>query len=346
MNQVAPDTIAVVDPPQRYAVVLNARARGWTGSVHEAVQRFVPRRDLFLTEDFRQAQTMVQKVLDRDYDAIFTGGGDGTVVYLINAIEEQIQAGKIAREDAPPVGVLRLGTGNAIATYLGAGPIIEDLEALHAGTPLQVRRVSMVRDGESRFPFAGFGWDADILNDYHNFKDAVQGSTLEKLATGLGGYGVSIATRTMPKAILRGSHQVKFTNLGPRALALDEYGQVIEERGEGEVLYEGPIKITSPSTIPFWGFNIRMFPYTSLRPGMFELRYYTGSIGRVLVNLRGFWKGRMPPQTLGDWLVTKVRVEIEDGTMSYQVAGDAAGYRDDVVWEIAEHPAYLAIPFR
>lgn len=340
------ETIRVVEAPQRYAVILNARAKGWTGAVHEAVQRFVPNRDLFLTDDFRQAKKTVQRVLDADYDVIFTGGGDGTVVYLINAIEEHIKDGRIRREDAPPVGVLRLGTGNAIASYVGAGPIIEDLRVIHAGAPLKIHEINLIEDGKHRFPFGGFGWDADILNDYDRFKAAVRDTALEGFATGLGGYVFSIATRTIPRAVARGARTAVFKNLGETGYELDEEGQIIREFGPGEVLYRGPIKITSSATIPFWGFKIRMFPYCNLRPGFFELRYYRGSIARVVSNLPGFWRGEMAPHVLGDWLVSKVSIEIEDGTMSYQVAGDAAGYRDSVVWSIAEHGTALAVPLR
>lgn len=340
------EAVRVVSAPRRYAVLLNARAKGWTGEIHEAVQRFVPTRDLFLTDDFRQAQKTVQKVLTDDYEVIFTGGGDGTIVYLINALEEQIRAGTISRDDAPLIGVLRLGTGNAVASYLGAGPIIEDLQTLYAGAPLLVRNINLVSDGEHRFPFAGFGWDADILNDYDDFKDAVRDTALESFATGLGGYALSIGTRTIPKALKKGAFTATFTNLGDRALELDEDGQIVSERGEGELLYRGPVKITSPASIPFWGFNIRMFPYCNLRPGFFELRYYSGSIPRVLSDLRGFWKGKIAPSRLGDWLVKKVRVEIEDGPTSYQVAGDAAGRREEVVWELDEYGAELAVPLR
>ncbi len=342
----AVDAIRGAEPPEKYAVLLNARARGWTGEIHEAVQRFVPSPDLFLTDDFRQAHTTVQRILDADYDVVFTGGGDGTIVYLINAIEQQIRQGEIDRTEAPPVGVLRLGTGNAIATYLGSGPIVEDLEALHAGAPLRIREIELIEDGENRFPFGGFGWDADMLNDYHRFKKKVTGTVFEHLATGLHGYAVSTAFRTAPRAILRGSTQVTLTNRGPVALELDEHGQVIRECGPGDVLYRGPIKITSPATIPYWGFGVRMFPYCNLRSGFFELRYYTGTIPRVLSRLPSFWRGDMPASDLGDWLVSEVQVEIEDGEMSYQVAGDAAGYRDEVVWRLADHRVPLAVPLR
>lgn len=339
-------SLTVMPAPGRYGVLLNARAKGWTGEVHEAVQRFVPRQDLYLTEDFRQARQAVQRVLAADYDVIFTGGGDGTVVYLINAVEQAIQAGELKRDEAPPVGVLRLGTGNAVASYVGAGPIIDDLRLLHAGAPLQVRSVNMVEDGEHRFPFAGFGWDADILNDYDRFKAAVRDTAMEGFATGLGGYAFSIGTRTIPRAVLRGARVAKFTNLGDVAYKLDEYGQIVAEYGPGEVLFRGPIKIASPASIPNWGFNIRMFPYANLRPGFFELRCYSGSISRILMDLPGFWRGAIAPALLGDWLVQKVQVDIQDGAMSYQVAGDAAGYRDQVVWSLAEHGARLAVPLR
>ncbi len=339
-------TVDVVDAPQRYAVLLNARARGWTGEVHEAVQRFVPSRDLFLTDDFRQAETTVKKCLERDYDVIFTGGGDGTIVYLINAIESAIEQGLIDRADAPPVGVLRLGTGNAIATYVDADPIVEDLQRIHAGAPLKIHHINLIDDGQDRFPFAGFGWDAHILNDYDRFKDKARGTVLEKPATGAAGYAMSVSSMTIPAALLRGDRIVTFINRGPTALELDEHGQVIDQRGPGDILYRGRVKITSPATIPFWGFGIRMFPYCNLRPGFFELRWYKGSIPRVLRDLPGFWRGRVEPTLLGDWLVSQVEVQIDDEPMAYQVAGDAAGYRQGVTWSLAEHGAHLAVPLK
>ncbi|MBA2663449.1 MAG: acylglycerol kinase family protein [Bradymonadaceae bacterium] len=343
---VDPQRIHVIPAPRRYAVLLNARAKAWTGEIHQAVQRFVPAADLFLTDDFRQAQQTVEKILGAGYDAVFTGGGDGTVVYLINALEKRIQSGKLRREDAPPIGVLRLGTGNAIATYVGAGPIIEDLRTLHAGSPLKVHQVSLVGDGEHRFPFAGFGWDADILNDYDYVKNQVRDTAWENYVTGLGGYAVSLASRTIPKAARRSGSQIVITNLGEVGYRLDEHGQIVREFAPGEVAYDGPSKICSSATIPFWGFKIRMFPYANLRPGFFELRTYKGNISSLLASLPSFWKGDVKPEQLSDFLFTKARVDVLHRPTSYQVAGDAAGLRDSVTWSIAEHPAYLAVPLQ
>ncbi|MFU8802611.1 MAG: diacylglycerol/lipid kinase family protein [Bradymonadaceae bacterium] len=341
-----PDRIRVVEPPQRYAVLLNARAKAWTGEIHQAVGRFVTPKDLFLTDSFAQAQKTIDKVLSQGYDAVFAGGGDGTIVYLINAIEKRVQSGQLKRKDAPIVGVLRLGTGNAVAAYVGAGPIIEDLRTLSAGAPLKVHNVNMIEDGEHRFPFAGFGWDADILNDYDDFKDAVRDTMWENYATGLGGYAASIASRTIPKAIRSGTFRVAITNLGERAYRLNEHGHIVREFARDEVIFEGAIKICGVASIPYWGFKIRMFPYCNLRPGFFELRTYKGSIGHILTHFPDFWKGDMPPEDLSDFLVSRVHVELLDKEAPYQVAGDAEGPRKEVEWAIAEHPAQLAVPLQ
>ncbi len=344
---VDPRRIHVIPPPKRFAVLLNARAKAWTGEIHQAVARFVPPEDLYLTDDFRQAEQTVDKILNSGlYDAIFTGGGDGTIIYLVNAIEKRIQAGKIKRENAPPVGVLRLGTGNAIATYVGAGPIIEDLRALSAGSPLKISCVQLVDDGEHRTPFTGIGWDADILNDYDNLKKRVRETPWENYVTGLGGYALSIGTRTIPKAVRRGGSHIVITNLGEVAYHLNEHGEIIREIAPGEVAYDGPAKICSAASIPYWGFKIRMFPYANLRPGYFEVRTYRGNVSTLLSDLPGFWKGDIAPSKLNDFLFTKVRVDVLDRPTSYQVSGDAAGMRSTITWSIAENPAYLAVPLQ
>lgn len=340
------DRIRVVAHPGRYAVLLNAKAKAWTGEVHQAVGRFVPPRDLFLTDTFAQAQKTIDKILSQGYDAVFAGGGDGTIVYLINTIEKRIQSGQLQRESAPVVGVLRLGTGNAIATYVGAGPIIEDLRTLSAGAPLKVHSVNMIEDGENRFPFSGFGWDAAIVNDYDDFKDAVRDTALENYATGLGGYLASVGTRTIPKALIAGSARIAITNLGETAYRLNEHGHIVGEYGPNEVIFEGAIKICSVASIPYWGFKIRMFPYCNLRPGFFELRTYSGGIAHILTHFPSFWKGDMPPEDLRDFLVSRVHLEVLDKPLSYQVSGDAAGYRSEVEWAMAEHPARLAVPLQ
>lgn len=335
---------SVVRTPGRYAVLLNARAKGWRGSVHQAVQRYVPNEDLFLTDSFHQAKRTVERLVLSDYDVIFTGGGDGTIVYLINQIEQAIREGRIAREDAPPVGVLRLGTGNAIATYLGCDDIIEDLRALRHGAALSVHEVNMLEGPEGLFPFAGLGWDADILNDYEAVKNLVRDTAIESYATGLGGYAASIMLRTIPNAITQPQRIIKIYNLGDVAKKIDYYGRVLEEFGEGELLYEGPAVICSASSIPYWGFQVRMFPRADHDPQFFQLRAYFGSVRDVLTKMRDFWRGKIAEDSIVDLLVQRVRVEVEGDPVPYQVSGDTAGLERSIEWALAPHPARLAVP--
>lgn len=338
----------VIHKPGRYAVLLNARAKRWTGALHEAVSRWVPAKDLFLTDDFRQAAKTVERIIaSRDYEVIFTGGGDGTIVYLVNAIEKQIAEGKLAREEAPPIGVLRMGTGNAIATYLECRDVVEDLRAIGGGSPIVVHDVHMVRTAEGLVPFAGFGWDATILNDYDSFKESVRETAIENVATGLGGYAASVVTRSIPGALGSTRKHARITAGGHAVRILPKTGEVVDEYFDGDVIYEGVVDQLAASTIPYWGFNIRMFPHCHARPGYFELRAYHGGIRKILKSVPNrFWKGDFDEHELGNFLATDLSVEILDGAMSYHVAGDPGGYERNVRWQISEHAIPLAVPLR
>lgn len=335
----------ILTSPGRYAVMLNARAKQWTGDLHEDVARWVPARDLYLTDDFNQAERTVDKLISEDYDVIFTGGGDGTIVYLMNAIEGRIRDGMVSRDEAPMIGVLRMGTGNALASYVGSGPIVEDLRALKAGKPLTVYSVNMIESAEGMFPFAGFGWDALILNDYDALKDAVRSTSLENYVTGLGGYALSVATRSVPGAIKQGRSQVRLV-ANDQAFRIDDDGNILEEFEDGDTLYEGPTRVCGVGSIPYWGFKIRMFPHCSVKPGFFEMRTYHGSVSWIVTHLHRFWQGELEPGKYTNFLCSDVRCEFLDEGLPYQVAGDARGNEKIVEWRMAEFPARLAVPMR
>ena len=331
--------------PGRFAVLLNARAKAWSGALHQDVLRYVPGQDLFLTDDFRQAKRTVDKLLSSDYEAIFAGGGDGTVMYLLNALERLIRQGKLERDRAPIIGVLRMGTGNAIAHYLGAEEIIEDLRALRSGAQLMIHAVNMIEGEEGLFPFAGVGWDADILNDYGEVKALVRGRALEPYVTGLGGYGAAIAMRTIPRALtLQKPARVRLVNLGERALRINYLGEVLQELGQGDVLYEGPMRICGAASIPYWGFQVRMFPQADARQDLFQVRCFHGGVAEIVFHLRRFWRGEIQESSIVDLLVQQVRVELLDEPLPYQVSGDISGIERQIIWRLAPHPVKLATP--
>lgn len=331
--------------PGRIAVLLNARAKGWTGTIHQDVLRYVSGQDLFLTDDFHQAKRSVDKLLSSAPDVIFAGGGDGTIMYLLNEIEARVRDGLIARDEVPIVGVLRLGTGNALANYLKANDIISDLRALREGAQLNVHEVAMLQSAEGTlFPFAGFGWDADILNDYDLVKDAVRNTAVENYVTGLGGYGAAVAMRTIPRAVRQAPMRVRLTNTGERSFRINFKGDILQEFAPGEVIYEGMSRICGAASMPYWGFQIRMFPHADRFDGFFQCRCFHGGVPELVTRLRRFWRGQLKEESMQDLLCQSLHVELLSEPAPYQVSGDVAGIEREVRWAIAPHPVRLATP--
>ena len=117
---------------QGFAVLLNANAKQVTEDVREALERILPREDLFLSHSSEEAHEIADTVVDRGYRTVFTGGGDGTFVGWVNRILDRSE-----RQSSPPprFGVLALGTGNAVAGVVGAKRAghIEELAAYATG---------------------------------------------------------------------------------------------------------------------------------------------------------------------------------------------------------------------
>src|SRR5581483_10876557 len=151
----------------RLAVIVNQNARGVRREVVERLGRLVPERDLFLSRDVSHSRDIARTVVERGYEAVLFGGGDGTFVQCLSDI-----AGEARRYDAPlpGVGVLRLGTGNALADALGASRptldgLVKDLRrAREVVSQREQKTLRMIRLGDKLTPFAGCGLDAQILD--------------------------------------------------------------------------------------------------------------------------------------------------------------------------------------
>lgn len=323
---------------------MNALAKGWSGERHQTIQKLIPAEDLYLTDNFRQAERTIDALLNRDYDIIFTGGGDGTIIFLVNAIERRIRNGMLDREEAPPVGVLRMGSGNAIANFVGCGPATDSLKALRAGAPLTVHSLRLIDHGRGLVPFAGFGWDAEILNDYEDFKETVRDTAIEDYATGLTGYIAAIATRTLPRVVRQEPVHLTVQNRGESAFRIDGDGEILEEYGAEDELFDGPVQTCAAASISYWGYNLRMFPHATRRRGYFMIRCFNGSVGRLLGSLPSVWRGHLPDEATQDFLVQQVRLQTHEKPMPYQVTGEAAGHESMIDWSITPNPVQLAVP--
>ena len=340
----------------RVAVLLNANARSVSETLKRELENFVPPEDLYYSRCFDDARSISRQVLDKGYRTVLTGGGDGTFVGYVNCLFEQAQqprvdtargAFKLVPDPVgeillPRFGVLKLGTGNAVADYVGASGrrigVVEDILRARSGEVSVARTLHLILHDGKRAPFAGLGIDAAVLNDYDSLKETVGPGGL--------GYFCSVVGKTLPSYLLqRGIPQVEVVNLGGRAQQLGPDGKPVgREIEHGEIIYRGPCKIAAVSTVPNYGFGFRAFPHALRAPGRFQLRLTAIGVPKILTHLRTLWRGGPAPTGILDFHCDKVSVRF-DREMPLQIGGDAEGYRREVVFEMAERPLEL-VDFR
>lgn len=319
----------------KVAVLLNANAKRVSTRVHKALSHVVPEDDLFFSRSTLEARTIARTVVDRRYRTVFTGGGDGTFVSFVTEILSFLRG---TDRPMPRVGVLKLGTGNALAGMVGAtagSGILDDVLRARAGEVPCVRRIDLIEANGRATPFAGVGLDAAVLNDYGAVKRRLAGGPLKKLSTGACGYAVAAATRTLPHYLVhRKMPEIEVVNGRGVATLLGADGSVVREFGEGEVLYRGPAQMCAASTVPFYGFNFKMFPFAGLVPGKMQLRVTNVAPMAIVAHLNSIWKGSFRHPNIFDFHVEEFTVR-SDERLPLQIGGDAEGYGDAITFGLA-----------
>jgi len=218
------------------AVLLNANAKAVNDRVREALSSVVPEEHLFCSRCPDEATRIAAQVVERRYRTVFTGGGDGTFVGWVNRI---VEAAERRAAQPPRFGVLALGTGNAVAGMVGAHPRrhAHDLARYLRGEVEQVRRLDLLTCEGRRTPFAGVGIDAAVLNDYNWLRGRLARTPLRCLGLGAPGYGIAIALRSAPRALLeRRPSYCEIVNVGRAAWRLGPSGERIGRAiGHGEL---------------------------------------------------------------------------------------------------------------
>ncbi len=336
------------DVERKVAVLLNANARKVTPRVVRALSHVVPDGDLYLSRSELDARRIAQQVVDRQYDTVFLGGGDGTLTCFLNEIHTQVALRR--RHHSTPMprfGMLKLGTGNSVASLLKASPtrgdgIVDDVLRARSGEVPGYRSVDMLLVDGKRAPFAGLGLDGKLLNDYLWVKRTLAQGPLSALMTGAGGYFTSVAFKTVPyylthptgvECLVKNGAGVAY-RMGPDGKPL---GAPI---GPGEVMFEGPLMMAAAGTVPFYGFELRMFPFAGKRKGMMHLRLGKIPAASILANLLPLWKGTWFPEGMTDFLVRDAHISFSR-PMPLQVAGDGEGYRDELRLQVAPEPIEL-----
>lgn len=326
---------AELSPEPKVAVLLNANAKRVTEKVVHRVSHVVPEEDLYLSRTMDDCAAIAKKVVERRYSTVFTGGGDGTFMAFANAINAEMQARGISR--APRFGVLKLGTGNALANLVGASSlsgdgILDDILRARANEVPSVRRLDLLTCHDQMAPFAGLGFDAAILNNYVDLaKKGLKGGP---------GYFGSVVFKTLPHYLANPKPVQGEVVCEGRAMKLDPDGKVTHIFGKGDVLYRGPMNIVAAGTVPCYGYNFKIFPFAGKRRGMMQLRVAAVSSLTCLGNLPSLWKGTFRHPDIHDFFVDGASVRFEK-VMPLQVGGDAAGMHDRVSFGMAERSVDL-----
>jgi diacylglycerol kinase family enzyme len=269
--------------------------------------------------------------VNRGYGTVLTGGGDGTFVAVVSDVVREAQR---QNKPLPRFGFLKLGTGNALAWVVGAsgrnrGSLAADIQRLRedAGS----RPVRFVEVENLIAPFAGFGVDAVVLSDYELVKRRLLQSPLKRVAAGPLSYLVSTMTRSLPSYFLRAVPHCRIINDGEDAFRIGSKGSIVGPAiPKGETIYEGPARIAAVSTIPYFGFGFRAFPYAEERPDRMNLRISVITPIPFVLNFRGIWRGEYEnPNHITDYLVEAVVFEFDPPT-PFQIGGDARGERSRV----------------
>lgn len=332
----------MVGRESRIAVVVNGNAKNVNEDVISTIDQILKGGDLFVSRHIDEAPEIARTIVEGGYGTVLTGGGDGTFTVMVTEVVKACErSGKLP----PRFGLLKLGTGNALAWVIGASSlgkknVTADIDRLlhEAGS----RRIHLVRVEGYLTPFTGLGADAQILADYNVTKTSLENTPLARLGRGLTGYGVAAVTRSLPTFLYKPIPHLRITNTGADAYPVDP-GGIHKKRviRTGEVLFEGKARMAALSTIPYYGFGMRLFPFAEADPERMNLRVSRVGSPQFLRNIPGIWAGSYhDPKYLQDFLVQKVRIE-SNAPLDFQIGGDSRGKRSQIDAALTEKPLEL-----
>jgi diacylglycerol kinase family enzyme len=312
----------------RIAVVVNGNAKSVTREVISTLDQILAGGDLFVSRNLEDAGHIARTLISRGYGTVLTGGGDGTFTVMVS---EVVREGRKQNRPLPRFGLLKLGTGNALAWVVGArdpkrGELAADIKRLTEDAGSRTMRLIEVEGFNT--PFCGFGADADVLADYAEVKSALLRTPLRGVAPGLLSYGVAALTRSIPSYFVKRMPHCRIVNQGGEAFRLGAKGALLGRPiARGAVIYEGPMRLCGLSTIPYYGYGFRMFPYAEERPDRMHLRVATMTPIEFVRHFREIWRGEYDnPGTLFDYLVESMSIELDPPT-DFQIGGDPRGKR-------------------
>lgn len=327
---------------RRIAVVVNGNAKSVTEEVIATLDQILAGGDLFVSRRIEESADIARTIVERGYGTVLTGGGDGTFTVMVT---EVVRAADAAKKPRPRFGLLRLGTGNSLAWVVGASKVgkgrglAADIQRLREDAGSRPMRLIEVMDMLT--PFCGYGADAQVLADYQRTKAFLSRGPLARYAPGALSYIVSNVTQTLPSYVIRPVPHIRIKNLGGDVYRLGERGRVAQAIPKGGIVYEGKARLIACSTIPYYGFGMRMFPFAEDRPDRMHLRVSNITAPVFAANFPAIWRGEYENlENTFDFLVDDIEV-CADPETPFQVGGDPVGVQTRVEMRLSPEPIEL-----
>jgi Diacylglycerol kinase catalytic domain len=324
------------------AVVVNLKARRGSLRVARTCREQLPAARVMTSGSLDEALGLAKRLQSAPPALLVSAGGDGTAVALLNALRRPGIGGVTPASpgaSATALGLLPLGTGNGWANVTGAPRWRTAVARLghlaERGGPLPLRRFDLVEVGGTVAPFAGTGWDAEIIDDFHAQKTGV-GILPPGARNGIGGYLQGMFLRTIPRHLREAPVEVELVNTGEDAMTVDDRGRPVPLASgrRGAVLYRGPASVCAAATSAEWGFGFRAFPFAGIVPRRFCMRVYAGSALEATVRMRQLWRGAHPVDKMHSWLLTRCKATFSR-PVPFQIGGDRMGARSEVEYVLA-----------
>jgi len=316
------------------AVVLNANAKAVDEQLIRDLKGLLQDETLFVSHSLEQGRFIARHLVNRRFDVVLCGGGDGTFTQVVSEVA------RLRPAAMPAFGALQLGTGNGIGEALGAGRGLSGLAADLRAAREPARLTLPLLEVEGKLtPFAGVGLDALILQDHKAVREALGHTPLRPATRGALGYAVAIATRSIWRYAARPLPRVLIRNQGAEARYLDHTGRAVGPAiGRGEVIYSGPVTVAAASTIPYYGFSCRLFPFADRLVDRFQLRLGRVSTAAILAQLPALFRGEFRSDRLWDFACSAISIESAEGA-PLQLGGDLIGPRQRVTLGLRHVPA-------
>jgi len=323
----------------RAVAIVNGNARRVRGRMRARLERALPGGVRFTTS-LAHARDVIRQEVARGRDLIVLGGGDGTVVMGLTLISEACRG---SGKPEPAIGILRLGSGNAIADSVGAtaDPQEDLVELVREGGAW--RAIPLLEILGVRAPFVGMGVDAMLLED-----NELVGRTVDRVPGGrfVGGaarYALSVALRSMPRFATATRPIATVTNLGAPAIEMTRHGPSGRTIPTNTIMWKGAVTLVAAATIPYFGFGLKMFAFANARPKTFHLRCGDVGLFEILRSTPAAFRGDYFSDNVRDFLCDRVHIEL-DRESAIEAGGELLGRRRDVEIQLGRPATVATVP--